>query len=92
MTCANGQSKPSLSRGVPARFGELRVPIMDQKPELADAALQAYEQVADLLRHPPSCGMRCDPEHVDPAAGHLEHKQHVQPAQQNSVYGEEVDG
>ena len=74
------------------RGGELTVPIADEKPELADAVVEGHGQVAGLLRHPRSCWMRGDPEHVDPAAGHLEHEQDLQPAQQDRVHGEEVDG
>jgi hypothetical protein len=34
--------------------------------------------------------MQCHPEHVDPAAGHLQHEQHVQPLQEDGVHGEEI--
>jgi hypothetical protein len=34
------------------RDGELRIPITDQKPELADAVLKGHEQIAGLLCHP----------------------------------------
>jgi hypothetical protein len=34
------------------RDGELRIPITDQKPELAGAVLKGHEQVAGLLCHP----------------------------------------
>jgi hypothetical protein len=36
--------------------------------------------------------MRRHPKHVDPAAGHLEHKQDIQLLQEDGVHGEEVDG
>jgi hypothetical protein len=36
--------------------------------------------------------MRRHPEHVDPASGYLEHKQDIQPLQEDGVHGEEVDG
>src|SRR5512133_455330 len=52
--------------------------------------LLAHEQVAGLLGDP-FCGwMRCHPKHVDLAAGHLQHEQHVQPLQEHGVHGEEV--
>jgi hypothetical protein len=63
-------------------------PIPDQKPELADAVLEAHDQVAGLLRHPLPGWMRCHPKHVDPAAGHFDHEQHVQPLQEDGVHGE----
>jgi hypothetical protein len=34
--------------------------------------------------------MWCHPEHVDPAGGHLDHEQDMQPLQQHRVHREEV--
>jgi hypothetical protein len=69
---------------------ELCVPIADQKPEPADAIVEAHDQVAGLLGHPRSHWMRSGPEHVDPARGDLDHEQHVQPFEEHGVHGEEV--
>jgi len=49
-------SKDRIERG-----GELRIPIADQKPEPAEAIVEAYEQVAGLLRHPLPDWMRGHP-------------------------------
>ncbi len=78
-------SKDRIERG-----GELRVPITDQKPEPADAIVEAPEQAAGLLRHRLPDGMRCYPEHVDLASSDLDHEQHIQPFEEHGVHGEEV--
>jgi hypothetical protein len=41
--------------------GELRVPIADQKPELAGAVVKGHEQIAGLLRHPLPIGCAVTP-------------------------------
>jgi hypothetical protein len=68
--------------------GELGIPIPDQQPELADAVLQAHEQVACLLRHPVAHGMRGHHKYVDSAGSRLEYEQHLQPLQEHGVHGE----
>jgi hypothetical protein len=72
------------------RGGELGIPIPDQEPEPPDAVVKTHEQVAGLLGHPRPGWMGCHTEHVDPAGGHLEHEQHLQPLQEDGIDGEEV--
>src|SRR6266545_1890791 len=43
------------------RGGELRIPVPDQEPELADAVLQAHEQAAGMLRHHAAAGWAVTP-------------------------------
>jgi hypothetical protein len=73
------------------RGGELGVPIADQEPAPADAVLQAQEQGTGLLATTLRLG-GCEghAEQVDPAAGHLQHHQHLPPLQDHGVDGAAV--
>jgi hypothetical protein len=51
-----------------------------------------HEQVTGLLGHPRPGRVGGHPEDVDPAAGNLDHKQHVQTPEQHRVDVEEVAG
>jgi hypothetical protein len=89
--CRHAQhTDPLSSEDRVERGGGLGVPIPDQEPELADAVLEDHEQVAGLLCHPLPDRMCCHPEQRNPAAGDLDHKQHIQPLEQHRVHGEEV--
>lgn len=70
--------------------GELGVPITAEGPELPDVVCQVHEQVASLLRDPPSCRVGRHPQTVDPAAGDLDHQQHIQALEQHRINMEEV--
>jgi hypothetical protein len=59
--------------------------------EPLDAAAQAHDQVADLLRGPLSGGCSVTPSRCTLSCPDLHRDEHVQPAQQNGVDMEEVD-
>jgi hypothetical protein len=71
-------------------IGELRVPVVDEEPELPDAVPKVHDEVAGLLGYPRSRRVRRHPQDVDAAGGDLEHEQHVQAPEQHRVDVEEV--
>src|SRR6266511_2156080 len=71
---------------------ELRVPIVDQKPWPLAAIVEVHQQVARLLHHPGAVGVARAGHVLDPAAAGADEDEHVQPAQQDGVNGEEVAG
>jgi hypothetical protein len=65
--------------------GELGVPVADEEPELPDAVRQLHQQVPGLLGDPRSRRVPGHTQNVDPAAGDLDHEQHVQAPEQHRV-------
>jgi len=71
---------------------ELRVPVAHQELHRLSGFVQDHDQVAGLLGHPVTGGVAGDAEQVDPAAADIDGEEHVDPAQENGVDGEEVAG
>jgi hypothetical protein len=71
--------------------GELAVAVADQEPELVNAVAEVHQQVASLLGHPRSGGLRGDPGDVHAAAVVLDHDEQVEPAQEDGIDVGEVD-
>src|SRR6266487_451584 len=74
------------------RSGELRVAIADQELERAGPLAEVHDQVACLLRDPRACRMAGNAEDVDASGVELDHEEHMQPSEQDSVDVEEVAG
>jgi hypothetical protein len=71
--------------------GELRVAIVDQKPERLRIA-ELHHQVARLLPCPAAVGVRGTGDVLDPSRRQRNEEQHVDPLQEGGLNGEEVAG
>ena len=74
------------------RGGELAVAVPDQKPELGCAVAEVHQKVARLLGHPGTMGVGSDSQDVGATGRLFDHKQHIQPLEQQGVDTEEVRG
>jgi hypothetical protein len=70
---------------------ELRIAIVDQKPERLLIA-ELHHQVASLLRCPAAVGGRATGDVLDPSRRQRNEEQHVDPLQERGLNGEEVAG
>ena len=59
------------------RGGECRVPVTDHELRPRPRVLQIHDEIAPRLHHPGRGRMRGGPQDPDPAAGVLEHGEHV---------------
>lgn len=57
--------------------GKLPVPVPDQQPGPAAGVFEVHDKVLRGLRHPPGGGVRGGAEDPDPAAGALDHREHI---------------
>src|SRR6266511_627662 len=73
------------------RAAELRVAIVDQKPERLLIA-EFHYQVARLLRRPAAIGVRRTSDVLDPSSRQRNEEQHIDPVQEGGLNGEEVAG
>src|SRR6266536_6396332 len=71
---------------------EFRITVVDQQPGLLAAIVEVHQRVARLLQHPGAVRVARARDVLDPAAADADEHEHVQPAPQDGVDGEEVAG
>jgi hypothetical protein len=70
--------------------GEQGIAVADEEPQGADPLTHVEQDIAGLLGHPVPGRVAGHPGHVHPPVGDLDEDQHVKPAQQHRLHGDEV--